>query len=334
MFKKMLTASIAATLLVGTTASGALAFEDLKDVKHADKIESLRDRGIISGYDKDTFAPHEKMTAQQAIPLIVKSLQLSLAKFTFPKQPLASDYYTKIDDDAWYADAFVIAQVNGLPIDPDINPNEPVTREQFVQWLMGGVFANGDYALITIYMMLEDEDQVSDGYMDAIQKALITKIAELDEDGKFNPQQPITRAEAAVMAAHAMRFVEEVEPIEPMPIEDPIESGEVTAAVEAVTEGIQKVTLHWGEKPHPGWVIKIDGIDFTGESEAVVRYSLHYPDPEAFYPMVIVEPTASAYLDAAFKDISYAFVGSSNAASPTLPALPEESVSSPAEPQP
>ncbi|MCI3920681.1 S-layer homology domain-containing protein [Paenibacillus sp. TRM 82003] len=325
MFKKTVTASIAAALLVGTVSSGALAFSDLKDVKQADKILELRDRGVVSGYDQDTFAPHEKMTAQEAIPLIVKSLELSLAKFTFAKQPLASDYFTTIDDDAWYAEAFVIAQLNGIPLDTDVNPNEPVTREQFVQWLMSGVFATGEYAFIGIFLMVGDEKQVSDGYMNAIQKALIAKIAELDADDNFRPQQPITRAEAAVMARNAIQYVEEHQALEPTPIEDPIESGEITTVVKEVYEGVRQATLSWGEKPHAGWSIQIEGIDFVSDTEAVVRYSLQYPDPAALYAQVITEPTASTYLDSAYTDVSFVLVGTSDVA----PIPPEEDSDAP-----
>jgi len=313
--KKWLASTVTAAILLGSVSSSALAFDDLNGVAGADKIERLQARGIVTGVDKDTFAPHEKMTAQQAIPLIVKSLDLSLAAFTFIKQPLASDYFTKIPDDAWYADAFVIAQVNGLPIDKDINPNEPVSREQFVQWLMSAIATKGDYAFIEIYMMLEDEKQVSEGYMDAVQKALIAGIAELDADQKFRPKEPITRAEAAVMAHHAIDFVESAEPVPHIPtdpIEDPIRSGEITAETEDVTGDVKKLTLSWGEKPHAGWAIRIEGIDFLDDDTAVVRYSLKYPDPAALYAQVITEPKAETYLDASIVDIRYELVGTTD----------------------
>ena len=306
--KKWMTATAAAAILMGTMSSAALAFNDLDGVAHADKIKDLRDRGVVSGVSKDKFVPHQKMTAQQAIPLIVKAFELSLAHVTFIKAPVASDYFTKIPDDAWYAEAFIIAHHNGVPIDKDVNPNAAVPREQFVQWLMHGLYATGDYAWIEIYHMIEDEKQVSEGYMDAIQKAIIGGIVELDENDKFRPQEPITRAEAAVMVRNAIQFVEEHrEPVE-KPQVDPIASGEVKTSKVAVNADVQKVVLDMGEKPHPGWNVKIEGIDFIDEDTAVIRYSVTYPDPAALYPMVISYPKAETYLSSNYKDVKYQLV--------------------------
>jgi hypothetical protein len=321
--KKWLASAVAATLIVGSVTTAALAFNDLNDVPktEAEKIEQLRERGIVSGMDKDHFAPHQILTAQQAIPLIVKSMQLSLAKFLFMKQPEASDSFTKLPNDAWYAEAFVIAHVNGVPIDRDVNPNAPVTREQFVHWLMSALDTTGEYAFIEMYMMLEDESKVSNSYMDSIQRSLVSGIAELDKDKKFRPQEPITRAEAAVMASNALHFVEDRQS-QAQPVENPIETGEIQASTEAVNTNVKKLTLSWGEKPHSGWSIKIEGVDFLSPTSAVIRYSLHYPDPAAMYAQVITEPKASTYLDASITDIQYELVFSTNQAIPERPLEP------------
>ncbi|HZG88204.1 S-layer homology domain-containing protein [Paenibacillus sp.] len=305
MKKTWFAAAAAAAILTGSLASGAHAFNDLEGVAHADKIVEMRERGIVSGTGNNKFAPHEKLSAQTALPLIVKTLNLSLAAYTFIKEPQASDYFTKIPNDAWYAEAFVIAQVNGLPIDKDIIPNEPVTREQFVHWLMHGLQKTGEYAFTEIYYTLKDEKQVSEGFMNSIQTALNGGIVELNQDQAFRPQEPITRAEAVVMARNALKIVESQQ--QP-PRQDPIQSGEVNVSKVKVNADIQKIVLDMGEKPHPGWKIAIVGIDFTGESSAVVRYSVQYPDPAALYPMVISYPKAATYLSSAITDIRYEHV--------------------------
>lgn len=304
MKNKWLAATIISALLSTTAASGAMAFSDLEGVVHADKIMKLRDSGIVQGVGNNIFAPHEKITAQQAIPLIVKSMNLNLPDTS--ETPSANKIFTKIADDAWYAEAFVIAHMNGVPINADIDPNEAVTREQFIHWLMNALAATGDYAFIELYMMLEDEEQVSEGYMNSIQKALVSKIAELDEDGKFRPQAPITRAEAAIMSQNAIEFVETHKKLETGdPTVDPIKSGEVIVSTELVTDDVQKVTLSMGEKPHPGWSITIDRIDFPNDGTAVIHYSISYPDPAAMYPMVITYPKDETYLKADITNIQY-----------------------------
>lgn len=326
--KKWITASVTAALLLGTATSPALAFTDLKNIPEADKIIDLRDRGLINGVSKHAFVPHQKMTASQAIPLIVRTLGLEKTDI---RQDV-SDVFEHISDDAWYADAFLTAYANGLSIDSGIKPNDPVTREQFIKWLMFGINATGDYAFSMIYIHVEDEEDVSEGYMNAIQNALVANIAELDENQQFRPKEIITRAEAAVMAYNAAEFIKHVEPIPPF--EDPIETGEVTANLTHINDEVQKLTLSWGEKPHAGWGIQIHRIDFPSTGKAIVHYTLHEPDPDGFYAMVITYPEDSVYLDASITDVEYVLAspGEMEQPNPILPIRPHLPVEPPIQP--
>lgn len=319
-WQRLTVGAAAAALLVGTMSSGALAFSDIEGVPQANTIMELKERGVVGGFEDGTFAPRAQLSAQQAIPLIVRAMELSLAKFTFIKQPLASDSFTNIPNDAWYAEAFVIAHVNGLPIDREIDPNAPVSRELFVQWLTSAVETTGDYARIQLYLTFEDEAAVSEGCMAAVQAALIDGIAELDEAGSFRPQNPVTRAEAADMAAKAVNFVEKMRAIDDLlpPVADPIAAGDVAPSVAPVNDAISKIVLDMGERPHPGWGVRIEGIDFLDDDSAVVRYSVSYPNPAALYPMVITHPTAETYLASQYTDIQYSFVY------PPSPMMPSE----------
>lgn len=308
MIKKWLTATVAATLLLGSVSSSAFAFNDLHNVEHADKIIQLRNRGIINGITKDVFAPRQKMTAAQAIPLIVRSMKLEIPEGV--KLKGASDIFEHVTDDDWFALDFVVASANGLEIDAGVKPNEHTTREQFMKWLISAVNTKGEYALTSIFIAIEDEDDVSEGYMHFIQTALITGIAKLNDEQKFRPKDPIIRGEAAVMVFNAVDFIEQMKPIEKPSVDDPIQTGEVTAIAAPISDEVQKITLSWGEQPHPGYSIEITGIDFPKAGSAVIRYALRYPDPDKFYPMVIVTPTASTYVDASITEIQYELEGS------------------------
>lgn len=89
--KKKIAAVAATALMLGTLSSGAMAFNDLAGVSGAEHIQQLRQLGVVNGIGHDRFAPREQMSAGQAVPLIVKGLDLSLARFKFIKQPLAGD---------------------------------------------------------------------------------------------------------------------------------------------------------------------------------------------------------------------------------------------------
>jgi len=320
-WKKSVAAAGTAALLLGSVPFAALAFDDLEGIPQAASILELREEGVVSGVGNGKFEPRAPIAARDAVALIVRSLDLSLAAFTFIKQPLASDYFVHVPDDAWYAEAFVIAHLNGVPLDRDIDPNGTVTREQFVRWLMSAVDTKGPFAWIEIYHMLTDEADVSEGYMDAIQRAVVAGIAKPDEDGRFRPKDEITRGEAAEMARNAKRFAKDAPPVEPLPA-DPIETGEVAVSIVPVTPEVSKIVLDMGERPHPGWNVKIEGIEFVDEDSAVVRYSVAYPDPAALYPMVVAHPKSEQYIASAYTDITYVFVGEGGPIGGGTPSFP------------
>ncbi|WP_199619167.1 S-layer homology domain-containing protein [Paenibacillus alkalitolerans] len=305
MFKRWLAVLLTVVVSICTLASGALAFSDLQGVAGKEKIVQLHKEGKINGIGKGLFAPKKMMTIEQSVALIVKGLDLNLNAFRFVKKPEASDYFTHIPNNAWYASAFVAAHLNGVPIDKDVKPGTPVTREQFVKLLMIAVYTKGDYAWVELFVEVKDADKITDGYMETIQRALIAKIAELDKDGNFRPQGMVTRAEAAVMLHHAIRFVKEnEEQKQPSPNpDDPASNEQVNVTLETVTGDIQKVTLNWGEKPNPGYGIAIVGIEFPGEEKAVVKYKLRYPEPGRMYAQVITEAKAHVYVGSNIKDV-------------------------------
>ncbi|MCI3920680.1 protease complex subunit PrcB family protein [Paenibacillus sp. TRM 82003] len=296
---KCLAAALSFTLLVGAAAPGAQAFQDLTDVPGADRILELRERGIVSGLDRETFAPHQRLAAEQAIPLLVKAFELNLDRFRFMKPPLASDYFDNVPDDAWYAEAFIIAHLNGIPIEPDTDPNADVSRQTFMHWLMGAVLSTGDYPVKKMIVPVADDADIDPEYRHPIQLALLAGIAELDEEESFDPRRTTTRAEAAMWVYKALRYIEAHQTPAPAEAED------VETAAVKLNDELQRVTLSWGEKPHAGWSIRIEGIDFVGRAEAVVRYSLGFPDPAAFYAQVVTNPKASTVLGAAYTDIRY-----------------------------
>lgn len=281
-----------------TVAGSAFAFNDIQDDQEKNAIESLYKQGIISGTGKGKYEPKGALTVGNAVALIVKGMDLNIDHIRFIKEPKASDYYTKVKDNAWYANAFIVAYHNGLDVPREIDPNANATREQFAHWLYNAIEAKGEYAWIEIYMNIEDEDQVDPAYMTSIQRLLIGKIAVLDKKGKFHPKQPITRSEAAGMLHRAIEFVKNTPPVKPADPQDGILT-DVKLTTETVNAEIVKVTVS-AQAPHPGYGLEIANIAFQ-DDKAVVSYRLVMPDPAALYPQVITEVSAVTYIPANFK---------------------------------
>lgn len=276
------------------------AFSDIKGIKGEKHIIQLKDRGVVKGNasNKEAFHPQDKLSYAQAAVLLDEGFQLSLAAFLFIKQPLASDYYEKVKDDQWYSQAFVDGFYNGVVFDKGINPNSPITREEFATQLMKQVDSKVDYALIKMYVDYKDVEEGKEEYRGEIQKLLLLKFAELDKNGKFNPSKPITREEAAIWLDKALTFVDE-KIAEQEAQEEAVVLSDVEYAVTEVNKDVNKVTIS-ATVPHPGYGIAVNSISFDGDT-AYVTVSKVDPDPDKMYPQVISTASVDTYIASTYK---------------------------------
>ncbi|NOV02073.1 S-layer homology domain-containing protein [Paenibacillus planticolens] len=295
--KKIATATLSSIILGALTFNTAFAFSDVENGQ-AEAINALYDRGVVSGVDHQHFAPKNKISYAQTVQIIVKGLDLNLDLLRFVKKPVASDYFTNIPNDAWYADAFIIAHYNGVEIPKDVNPNAAITREQFGDLLIRALEKKGNFPMIKIAPAdIKDADQITPEYQGALQRMLVYKIAALDNNGKLNPKAELTRGEAAtwvynaskVLAAHTQK---------PAPTES------IAVNVEKVNDDVNKVTLSRESKPTGGYAIEITGIQFQQDGRAIITYTLTDPQPDSMNAQVITEPKAVTYVSSKYTAVA------------------------------
>lgn len=224
--KKTTAAVSLAAILAGTLAGQAFAangFQDLKGVPQATQIETLRERGIVQGVKEGIFAPKETLTVAEGITLIVNSLRDRLGLETV-KLAGPNATFPKVSNQAWYAYSFSIAGYKAFGLPENIDPNRPMTKEEYVFYLQQAIEATGQYPLIKIYINITDGDALTTLYQGAIQRSLIMKISELDSAGNFNPKAVLTRAEAAQYAYNAMTYVETRKSLQEEQAKDPFDA--------------------------------------------------------------------------------------------------------------
>ncbi|MDR6549842.1 S-layer homology domain-containing protein [Paenibacillus qinlingensis] len=288
-------AALSLSILLGSTLafSSAYAFTDLEEGQ-ATAVLALKERGIVSGFDNLHFVPKGKISYAQSVQMIVKGLNLNLDNMKFIKQPLASDSYTNIPNDSWYANAFVIAHYHNLDIPKDVNPNATITREQFGNLLVKALETKGQFPLVKMYIPINDEDQLTVDYQGTIQRLLLYKITALDGNGNFKPKTELTRGEAANWLYNAIRVLE-------AHVQKPPQVEEVKVTIEKVNADVNKVVLSRGEKPNAGYGIRIDSIQFPTEGQAIVKYTLLDPKPDHMYAQVITEAKAETYVSSKYE---------------------------------
>lgn len=276
--------------------STAFTFKDVEDGQAA-AVSALQERGVVSGIDSEHFAPKEKISYAQSVQMIVKGLDFNLDAMRFIRQPVASELYTNVHNDDWYADAFIIAHYNGLEIPKDVNPHAAITREQFADLLVRALEKKATLPMIKMYINIQDGDQINPEYQGRVQRLLLYRIAELGKDGKWNPKDELTRGEAATWVYNAIRLIADH-------TQKPAATEEVSVSAEKVNDDIQKVTLSRGVKPNAGYSIEINSIQFEQDGRAIIRYTLHDPQPDRMYAEVKTEAKAATYISSQYKAVA------------------------------
>ncbi|MFF2091260.1 S-layer homology domain-containing protein [Paenibacillus sp. NPDC058174] len=237
------------------------------------------------------------VTAAEAVTMIVKSLKLNIDTVNFIKKPEASDFYSKVKNNAPYAQDFIIANFNGLNLPKEIDPSANVTKEQFAKWLYGALSHTGQYVWIQVNQNIADADQVTNGYLDSIQKLLIGKIITLDGKQKFYPKNKITRTEASNMVSKAVKFIKDSKLT--TPDTTVLNSPKLTSEWNIYT--VNTITLT-AQAPHSGYGLEITGIQFV-KGDAIIQYRAVQPDPDKTYPQVITELKAVTYIPSGYKAV-------------------------------
>lgn len=275
-----------ALVLMFSLTSSAFAFEDVKDDPNKQKIMELKRLRIVNGVENGRFDPTGEISYAQAVHMIVKGLGLK-----HQSEAKASDLFTQVADSSWYAQSFVIAKQNGMTIPANVDPNSAVTREAYADLLYQAIVSQGDFYFIEIWIHIADQADVDPDKMVSIQRLLITKIDQLDENQRYHPKQRIKRSHAAAMLYDAKEFIANLSE------HDKPESQEkVTVTTAKVNDDVQQVTLAREEKPNGCYGLSIVRIDFVSQDKAIIYYELLDPAEDAICTQAFTTPKASTYI--------------------------------------
>ncbi|MFD0588735.1 alpha/beta fold hydrolase [Paenibacillus sp. GCM10027627] len=210
---KKLVSLISTIILVCTLFSGSVfAFNDLNE-NEKEIILHLKERGIVFGIDNEHFAPRDKINFAEGVSLIVRGLNLSIdydhsEKDPDAKKQEATGYFTNVPNNAWFAETFIIANLKGLNIPKNVDPQAVLTREQYADLLIKAIDTIGLLPDDKTPMSFEDDEQIDPKYKESVRRVYSHKIATLDGKRSAFPKQEMTRGEAAVWLYHAIKLVE------------------------------------------------------------------------------------------------------------------------------
>lgn len=206
MIKKMifLTAVIAVFLMMNTGAvlpqqAQAISFSDVGE-SHAwaqEAIDALVEDGVLTGMDATTFAPDEQVTKEQ----FAKMLSLALS---VEPQSDAAQSYIDVAPERW-SFSYIEAVRDYFPLEEEVpvnqfNPQRAYTRQEVAATIVNGMGLSAASNLFN-KTVLEDlfTDAASVGESVKTQVAIAVERGILrGADGVLRPDEPVTRAEAAV----------------------------------------------------------------------------------------------------------------------------------------
>ena len=162
----------------------------------------------VNGQGHKVFSPDSLVNRAQLAVVLQKTFELDYGDKRFVKQPLASDYYQDVDNQAWYAEAVTLAAINEV-FDSNNNfyPQQAVTRIEVARTMHRCVNAKGlNIPMIMLMPYYQDMEGLSQEDTNALVFASNTSL--MKGDGQYwRPHDNITRAELATLINGLVRLL-------------------------------------------------------------------------------------------------------------------------------
>ncbi len=216
--KKMLSWLIITGLLL---ASPVMAAANLKTGNYIDikghwaenTIETVSKLGLMKGIGTDLqghrlFAPEAVVSHAQLAVVLQQTFQLDYGKIRFIKQPVASDYFGPIENQAWYSDALVMCAINHVfDSSADFVPEASVSRIELARAIDRSFHAK-DINIPTILMMPVFKDTLGLTQEDSNAMVFVNNTGIMTGNQEyFRPSDPVKRAELASVLKRCQELI-------------------------------------------------------------------------------------------------------------------------------
>ncbi|MFJ7647573.1 InlB B-repeat-containing protein [Lysinibacillus sp. NPDC097279] len=175
------------------TPKPIVTFGDLDGHWAKEMVEELSAQGIIQGFDDGTFRPNTPISRMHVAALLTRAFSFEQVRATkvFSDVPSTHPYYEAIGA---LQKAGIIDGTNGA-----FRPTENMTRAQLAKVLVGvlGLTPEGTSSFADVA-----STHWSAGYISVLKREGIT----LGDNGKFYPNEPVTRAQFVAFLYRALQF--------------------------------------------------------------------------------------------------------------------------------
>lgn len=188
----------------GTFAHAENVYSDIKEnAWYKDSIEYVTESGIMNGIGENQFAPNSSMTRAMFATV--------LYRYEGSPKVESTSAFTDVESGRWYSDAISWAAKNGIVTginENEFDPNGNITREQTAAIISRYLESKSlnliiqrpdDYYYPDEDIVYSDSDSISEYAKSSVCNVSKIYLFVGDENYNFNPENDITRAEAATV---------------------------------------------------------------------------------------------------------------------------------------
>ncbi|EFK38370.1 MULTISPECIES: S-layer homology domain-containing protein [Peptoniphilus] len=187
MNKKLISTITLSAILIAPTNILAKTFSDVNNNDwFYSVVNELSDKGIISGYEDNTFKPQKAVSYAEFLTLQNNSIG----------EKQSPDYK---NSEEWYKPTFDYLKQKGV-ITNIQNPNAEITRNEMAKYLSLGLEKLKNQKIdTTTPASIKDFDSIPNEYKDLVASVVNAGLIKGDENQNFNGSKSLTRAETAVI---------------------------------------------------------------------------------------------------------------------------------------
>lgn len=187
MNKKLISVITLSAILIAPTNILAKTFSDVNNNDwFYSVVNELSDKGIISGYEDNTFKPQKAVSYAEFLTLLNNSIG----------EKQSPDYK---NSEEWYKPTFDYLKQKGV-ITNIQNPNAEITRNEMAKYLSLGLEKLKNQKIdTTTPASIKDFDSIPNEYKDLVASVVNAGLIKGDEHQNFNGAKSLTRAETAVI---------------------------------------------------------------------------------------------------------------------------------------
>ncbi len=178
-------------------------FSDIHTHWAKDDIQKACRYGLMSGVGVNkegakVFSPDTSVNRAQLVSVLQRTFNLDYGDLQFIKQPLASDYFPDIDNNAWYANAAMLCAINKIyDASSSFSAEQNVSRIEIAQAVQRCFAAkNVNIPMIMLMPIYQDTQGLSTDEINTI--TFVSNTGIMKGDGQsFRPRDGVKRAELA-----------------------------------------------------------------------------------------------------------------------------------------